>query len=79
MIIGQFVTGQTKNYWFYIGWFAVFAFALSGTILELINGQTCPKSSSGMPMCYVSLLLAITIAVLFFMSVKMNQKSGTYQ
>jgi len=51
---------------FLIGWLPVFLLAFVGSMLEISNGNTCPKNESGLPLCYVSLTLAIAVALLYF-------------
>jgi len=50
---------------FYLGWLPVFLLALSGVILELTKGQTCPAGAGGIPQCFYSLAMASTAWVLF--------------
>jgi hypothetical protein len=58
---------------FWIGWFGVFATAMSGTALELGGTQTCPRTASGTPTCYFSLAIAIVLALLFIISFEENR------
>lgn len=75
MVLAQFGTWRLRKTAFYAGWAVTFFIAAVGTILELINGDTCPKSSDGLPMCYVSLALCMTILVLFLVhSSKLGKK-----
>ncbi len=68
MFVAQLIKrGMQRNIIFYIGWAIVFGVALLGTVLELGNGNTCPKSTDGLAMCYVSLAISATIGILFFM------------
>ena len=53
---------------FLIGWLPVFLLAFFGSILEMSNGSTCPKSNSGLALCYVSLSLALVVAILYFIT-----------
>ena len=50
---------------FYIGWFIVFLIAIVGTIYELYSGNICPRTSYGLPMCYLSLAFTLLIVFLF--------------
>ena len=65
MVVTQFLT-SFKVLIFYMGWIIVFGIALLGTTLEISQGNTCPQSSSGLPLCYVSLLFSAVIGVLFW-------------
>jgi len=53
------------NWAFYIGWTPVFLLALSGVILELTRGQTCPSGAAGIPQCFYSLAMAVIAWILF--------------
>jgi len=44
--------------------------SLFGSLLEVINGNTCPKNGSGLALCYVSLSFAIVIAGLYLFLIK---------
>jgi hypothetical protein len=50
---------------FSIGWVPVFGLALTGTSLELLGQNACPKTSSGIPACFLSLAI-LTVIVLAF-------------
>ena len=50
---------------FYIGWTPVFLLALTGVILELTKGQTCPPGAYGIPQCFFSLAMALICLGLF--------------
>ncbi len=50
---------------FIAGWMPAFLLAAVGTSLEITVGQTCPRSGSGVPLCFVSLALVLSIAALF--------------
>ena len=51
---------------FIIGWLPVLLLALVGSLLELSYGEICPKSSIGVPLCYVSLSFAMLVALLYW-------------
>ena len=62
---------------FLSGWLIVFLIAVTGTLLEIMNGNTCPQSADGLPLCYVSLTLCILILVLNFADQKTHyEKNG---
>lgn len=52
-----------SNRVFLFGWLPVFLLALVGSLLEMYNGETCPKSEAGLPLCYVSLLFSVLVFV----------------
>ncbi|NQU64457.1 MAG: hypothetical protein HQ517_09275 [SAR324 cluster bacterium] len=75
MVPAQFGTRRWTRPLFFMGWAVTFMIASAGTILEFINGETCPKSSGGLPMCYVSLGLCIAIITFFtFRSMHLEKK-----
>ena len=65
--IAQFTGMPVKSRLFWIGWLPVFLLAITGTMLELVDGQTCPKNDTGLPLCYVSLAIIILIAICFLL------------
>lgn len=60
---------------FLLGWLPVFLLAATGTIFELSNGNTCPKSDSGLALCYVSLSFSVAVALLYFFYIKLREKT----
>ena len=56
---------------FLIGWLPVFLLALIGSILELMNGNTCPKSESGIALCYLSLMFSVAVIALYSFHLKL--------
>ena len=76
MVLAQFGTWRWKRPSFYSGWAITFIIAAVGTVLELINGETCPKSADNLPMCYVSLGLCICIFALYvYKSIYFDKKA----
>jgi len=53
-----------RNKIFYCGWGVVFGIACIGVGLELSIGDICPKSSAGMPLCYISFAFCLAIVIL---------------
>jgi hypothetical protein len=56
---------------FLIGWLPVFLLALIGSILQLMNGNTCPKSESGLPLCYLSLMFSVFLIIMYISHLKL--------
>ncbi|WP_339840890.1 hypothetical protein [uncultured Maribacter sp.] len=46
--------------------------ATYGTISQLIGITDCPKTSNGIPMCYISFLIFLTLVVLKWINIKMT-------
>ena len=58
-----------RSGWVFLsGWLPVFLFALFGTSMELLGQPTCPRSDSGVPLCFFSLAIASSLFVAFFIS-----------
>ncbi len=67
MVASLFMLNKAwKKRIFLSGWLVVFLIAVTGTLLEVMNGNTCPQSADGLPLCYVSLTLCVLILVLNF-------------
>ncbi|MBA6302804.1 hypothetical protein [Colwellia sp. MB02u-14] len=65
---------RTKN--FSIAWILVFGFAIFGVVAELLVGDICPKNNVGMPLCYISLLLALCVMTLFQLLIKLERNNA---
>ena len=67
MLIGLIAvsTGARMHRVFHTGLSVAGGLALIGTILELVNGNVCPRVGS-IPMCYISLAMSALIGVLFW-------------
>ena len=74
MLIASIAILQQRqlNRLFFIGWTPVFLLAFIGSLFELSNGATCPKSNSGLPLCYVSLSFALVVIGLYTLLIKMR-------
>jgi hypothetical protein len=57
--------GKLKNRLFYPAWALVFIIAAFGAGLEITTGNTCPKNSSGVPLCYFSFVLCVAIIIFY--------------
>lgn len=53
---------------FLLGWVPVFALAATGTGLEVLGQPTCPVSPAGIPLCYVSLAVALVLLPAYFLA-----------
>ena len=56
---------------FLAGWLPVFLLAITGSVFELMNGNTCPKSESDIALCYLSLMFSIGVIVLYSVYLKL--------
>ncbi len=67
LILVSSMRGTLKPVWlFWIGWVVVFGFALTGTSLEILSHDSCPRSYGNVPACYYSLALA-TVCLAFYL------------
>jgi hypothetical protein len=53
-----------------LGWLPIFFIALFASLSEYQQGHIYPLSSSGLPLCYASLLLSISIAAIALLKLK---------
>jgi len=44
--------------------------ALKGSIIEITGTEICPRSSGGIPMCFISLGVCVSLIVSKFLSMK---------
>ena len=74
ILVAQIVSPQKlKRRLFYPAWTLVFLVAVSGTGFEIAVGNTCPRNSSGVPLCYFS--LALSISIIFFYQLTINTQT----
>ena len=57
--------GSTGRYLFWSGTIVAGGLAALASVLELIKGDVCPIAFGFVPMCYISLVFSIVIAILF--------------
>lgn len=55
-----------SSYMFISGLGIAVSFALPASLIELFRAGTCPSSSSGLPLCYLSLALCLLIMITWF-------------
>ena len=78
MLAAQFVSSRPlKTRLFYPAWALVFLIAVLGTGFELSLGDACPRSSSGVPLCYFSLAFCVAIFLLYLFTTKTRIKYNT--
>jgi len=68
MAISAFLMSRARTITFFTAWAPLFLLALIGSGLELVSQDTCPRTSGGVPMCFLSLGL-LTLLVLIFLSI----------
>ena len=63
-----------KLTWLFIaGIVPVIGLAASGTALELLGHPTCPRSDSGLPLCYVSLAVGLVMVLIYYSVLKIER------
>ncbi len=73
ILAAQVVSPQKlKSRLFYPAWALVFLIAVSGTGFEIAVGNTCPRNSSGVPLCYFSFALCVAILVFYVFTSKIR-------
>lgn len=55
---------------FAVGWIPLFLLAISGSGLEFFIRDTCPRTSDGVPTCYLSLGLLCLLAVIYLVEMR---------
>jgi len=56
-----------NNFIYFIGTGLAFSIALFGTITQLLETVQCPKTSTGIPMCFISLSIFTSLIILKIM------------
>jgi len=52
------------NLWVFLAaWAPIFLFAATGSVLELLGNDTCPKTAGGIPKCYFSFALSVALVL----------------
>ena len=64
VVISVFLASKIRTVVFLVGWVPLFVLALSGSGLELFVHDTCPRTSGGIPTCYLSLGLLVILGVI---------------
>lgn len=68
--------GWRKARWlFFAGAAPVILLAITGTTLELSGRPTCPRSDTGWPLCYISLMVGVGLLAVFVGAVLVERKS----
>ena len=66
---------------FIVGWIPVFGLALTGSSLEILGSEACPRNADNIPTCFFSLALTIGLIVAFiverFYGPKSKQANGS--
>lgn len=66
MAISAFLPFRARTIGFFIGCAPLFLLALTGSVLELLGQDTCPRTASGIPTCFFSLGLVTLLAMIVF-------------
>jgi hypothetical protein len=77
MLFSQiFPLSSIRNKIFSLAWILVSGFAIFGVVAELLVGDICPKNNLGIPLCYISLLLALCVITLFQLFLKLERNNA---
>ncbi|WP_282071390.1 hypothetical protein [Polaribacter atrinae] len=63
-----------NNYIYFIGTGLAFSIALYGTTSQLLEIVQCPKTSTGIPMCFISLSIFTSLIFLKIMLLKIKKQ-----
>jgi hypothetical protein len=77
MAIAVSIGWRALKWLFFVGAAPVIVLALTGTSLELLGRPTCPRSESGWPLCYTSLIFGVSLLVTFLVAALIEKKSTT--
>jgi hypothetical protein len=58
---------------FFSGVVPVIFMALVGTVLEITGLPSCPRSDTGLPLCYISLLVGVMMLAVFLCVLKLER------
>lgn len=74
LILASCINHNKKLYrqLFYAGVSVVMGLAIGGSIMQVTGMGNCPQTSSGFPMCYVSLMMSLSIAIAFIIKNKQS-------
>lgn len=73
MVLGSHSTLLKDTYWgYFIGAGVAGAIAATGTTGQLMGTIECPKTATGIPMCYLSLAFFTTLLVLKLIEIKIS-------
>jgi hypothetical protein len=74
MLVAALLPPVKRYKWLFLfGWLAVCLLAVTGSVFEFSNGNTCPKNNDGLPLCYVSLIFSIVVVVLYATYYKLSR------
>lgn len=62
---------------FFVGATPVILLALAGTSFEMLGRPTCPRSQSGWPLCYTSLMIGVSLLIAFLGAFFADRKCAT--
>ncbi|MEP3232818.1 MAG: hypothetical protein ABJN04_08805 [Hyphomicrobiales bacterium] len=75
MAIAAIFWNKRFTHLFFIGVTPVILLALTGTSLELLGHPTCPRSETGWPLCYSSLMAGLMMLAAFLIVLWFEKKN----
>jgi hypothetical protein len=75
MAIAVSIGWRHSKWLFFLGVTPVILLAIAGTGLELFGRPTCPRSESGWPLCYTSLMMSVSLLISFWAATLADQKA----
>jgi hypothetical protein len=76
MALGVSIGWRNLKWLFVLGVTPVILLAVAGTGLELLGRPTCPRSASGWPLCYTSLMIGVGLLICFWGAQLVDQKTA---
>ena len=64
--VSVYISDRIRPSLFIAGWIPVFGLALTGSGMETLGYEACPRNADNIPTCFFSLALTIALIVAFF-------------
>ena len=76
IIIGHINMVKKAEYWYFIGVMIALFIASYGSIFNYLGKVACPKTSTGIPMCYLSYLIFFGLFVFKLLILKIEKANS---
>jgi len=73
MGVAALLWNKPLSWLFFAGVIPVVLLALAGTSFELAGRPTCPRSDTGWPLCYTSLMVGLAMALAFLIALRIEK------
>jgi hypothetical protein len=76
ILISTLISEKWRFTLFSLGWLPLFGLAATGTVLEIMGREVCPKAQFGLPACYFSLAILLIMASAFHLERRWSSSAG---